>query len=105
MARRAADLSPRVRVVLTGVIGEVRVRAARAGRGPLGLGARGVSLEAWLDDGSALVLLRWLGRAGIPGIVPGASLRVEGTVAEMDGDLVIVNPRYGFTDAGSSTSW
>jgi hypothetical protein len=52
------------------------------------------TLEAELCDGTGTVLLVWLGRRRVPGLEPGRSLRVHGTVTDRDGVRVIYNPRY-----------
>lgn len=51
-------------------------------------------LEAELYDGSASILLRWLGRRRIAGIEPGRKLLAQGRVGEHDGRWVIYNPWY-----------
>lgn len=53
--------------------------------------------EAVLEDGSGSLVLVFLGRRAVPGLVPGARLQVEGMVGERRGELVMVNPRYRFT--------
>lgn len=52
------------------------------------------SLTAELYDGSGSVQLVWLGRRRIPGIEPGRTLKVEGRLAEHDGERTIFNPWY-----------
>ncbi|MGF1646849.1 MAG: OB-fold nucleic acid binding domain-containing protein [Kineosporiaceae bacterium] len=52
------------------------------------------TLEAELCDGTGTVLLVWLGRRRVPGLEPGRSLRVHGTITERDGQRVMYNPRY-----------
>lgn len=99
VARRVVDAEARRRAVLTGVVrvvvahrpstvGGGRRRATR--RGP------GAALDAWIDDGTGSITLRWLGRQAIAGIGPGAHLEVEGTVSSQQGRLVILNPLYRF---------
>ncbi len=85
VARVLAAASPRQRVVLAGRISEVRVTQRN-----------GPGLEAVLDDGTASITLRWLGRDHIAGIEPGAFLRAEGTVLEERGRRVVLNPLYRF---------
>ena len=52
--------------------------------------------EVELDDGTGVVLLRFVGRSTVPGLVSGLRMVVEGTPgAERDG-LVILNPLYRF---------
>jgi hypothetical protein len=52
------------------------------------------TLEAELYDGSDLVTLVWLGRRGIPGIAPGASVTARGRIALRGNRKVIYNPYY-----------
>jgi RecJ-like exonuclease len=52
------------------------------------------SLSAELYDGSGSVQLIWLGQRRIPGIEPGRSLKVQGRVADRDGERTIFNPWY-----------
>jgi hypothetical protein len=52
------------------------------------------TLHAELIDGTGSVTLVWLGRRRIPGIEPGRTLEAQGCVTEVDGGLVIFNPRY-----------
>lgn len=52
------------------------------------------TLVAEIYDGSGTILLTWLGRREIPGIAPGAYLRVHGRVCRRGGRRVIFNPRY-----------
>jgi hypothetical protein len=63
-----------------------------------------VSLHLWpalsykveLNDGTGTVFLRLTGRSALPGFDPGRWLSVEGTPAEVFGQLVILNPLYSF---------
>jgi hypothetical protein len=52
------------------------------------------ALEAELFDGTGTLSVIWLGRREIPGIVPGAAVRVEGFVGCNDGVKTVYNPRY-----------
>ncbi|MGF1661743.1 MAG: OB-fold nucleic acid binding domain-containing protein, partial [Kineosporiaceae bacterium] len=52
------------------------------------------TLEAELCDGTGTVLLVWLGRRRVPGLEPGRSLRVHGTVTDRAGRRIMYNPRY-----------
>lgn len=52
------------------------------------------ALEAELYDSSGGITLVFYGRRSIPGIEPGASMRVEGMVGEMEGHLAMANPTY-----------
>lgn len=51
-------------------------------------------LEAELFDGSAAILLVWLGRRRIAGIEPGRRILAKGRVGLHDGRLAIYNPWY-----------
>lgn len=51
-------------------------------------------LEADLHDGTGTLRLIWMGRRVIPGIVPGAKLRVNGRVTLHEGRPAIFNPAY-----------
>jgi hypothetical protein len=55
-----------------------------------------VRTEAELSDGTGVVVLRFMGRAAIPGLVPGSRVVAEGTPGPERGALVIRNPRYWF---------
>jgi len=79
-----ADAADRQRVAIQGVLRTVTLR-------PRG----GVpALEAELYDGSATILVVWLGRRRISGIAPGRAVRVEGRIGRQDGQRVMFNPRY-----------
>ena len=52
------------------------------------------ALEAELYDGTALLLLVWLGRRRIAGIEPGRQIKVVGRVGVQDRQRVMFNPRY-----------
>ena len=52
------------------------------------------ALEAELYDASGGISLIFYGRRSIPGIEPGALMRVEGMVGEMEGHLAMANPTY-----------
>jgi len=51
-------------------------------------------LEAELFDGSAAILLVWLGRRRIAGIEPGRRILARGRVGLHNGRLAIYNPWY-----------
>ena len=55
-----------------------------------------VRTDAVLGDPTGAVVLRFMGREGVPGIVPGRRLRATGTPACTCGRLVILNPLYEF---------
>jgi hypothetical protein len=52
------------------------------------------ALEAELYDETGGITLVFLGRRSIPGIEPGARMRVEGMIGEMEGYLAMSNPSY-----------
>ncbi|MFD0631274.1 OB-fold nucleic acid binding domain-containing protein [Catenulispora yoronensis] len=52
------------------------------------------ALEAELYDASGGITLVFYGRRSIPGIEPGAKMRVEGMIGEMEGHLAMANPTY-----------
>ena len=52
------------------------------------------TVEAEVYDGSGRVVLVWLGRRHIQGIVPGRVLTATGRVNTVDGRRTIYNPRY-----------
>ncbi|HEU5271760.1 MAG TPA: amino acid permease [Jatrophihabitans sp.] len=56
--------------------------------------AAGKSLEAQVFDDTGGIRLLFFGRTRIPGIDPGALVRVTGTVGEYKGHLALANPRY-----------
>ena len=79
-----AEVAPRSRARVTGVLRSVTVRP-RAGV---------QAFEAELYDGSGALRLLFLGRRVVPGVEAGRHVVAEGLVAELDGDRVIFNPRY-----------
>jgi hypothetical protein len=50
--------------------------------------------EAELVDGTGVVVLRFMGRRRVPGVVPGARLFAMGTPGYELGALVMLNPLY-----------
>jgi hypothetical protein len=81
-----ASLVPRERATVAG-----RVRSVTSYVRPY------VRTEAELSDGSGVVVLRFMGRASVPGVAVGARMVAEGTPGpERGADLVIRNPRYWF---------
>ena len=96
VARTAAAAHPRERVHLCATVMAVRSRQAGAANGPLAGSTHGAVVEATVNDGTATLTLRWLGRAEIPGMVPGAVVEVEGTLASIWGQRIVLNPLYRF---------
>jgi hypothetical protein len=91
VARTVGAADPRRRAALTGIVQRVSVRSGVGG-----------ATEAELDDGTGSIVLRWVGRDRIPGVVVGASLTVEGTVLAERGRRVILNPLYRFVPADAA---
>ena len=56
-----------------------------------------VLTDAELTDGTGNLLLRFLGRSGIPGLAVGAEIEAVGTPGFVRGALVMLNPRYSLT--------
>jgi hypothetical protein len=80
-----AALMPRRRAVVAGVVESV-VSYERPW----------VRTDAVLSDGTGTVVLRFMGRASVPGIAAGRRLVAEGTPALERGVLLIRNPIYSF---------
>jgi hypothetical protein len=55
-----------------------------------------VRTDAELSDGTGTLLLRFVGRVSVPGIVTGSRIVAEGTPALVHGALVMLNPLYSF---------
>lgn len=96
VARRVADAVPRGRAVLVGLVRQVVAHDPRSVRGPTGSSGRGGSFDAVLDDGTGTMVVRWVGRAAVPGVRSGVRMCVEGTVAQLHGRNVVLNPLYRF---------
>jgi hypothetical protein len=91
-----AAAEPRGRIRLLGTVTDVRSRPAGTANGPLAGVSHGASVWATVDDGTATVVLRWLGRTDIPGLVPGVRVEVEGTMSTVWGQRTVLNPLYRF---------
>jgi amino acid transporter len=52
------------------------------------------TLECVVFDGTGGLSVLFFGRRQVPGIEPGAQLRLEGVVGEVDGHLAMANPAY-----------
>ncbi len=79
-----ADLAPRRRAEVSGVLRSVRLRPA----------TEVPALEAELYDGSGSLRVVFLGRRAVAGIEPGRRLRLEGLVCYQAGRPTVYNPRY-----------
>jgi hypothetical protein len=55
-----------------------------------------VRTDAVLNDGTGALLLRFMGRRAVPGIIAGRRLVAEGTPALERGVLLMRNPLYSF---------
>ena len=66
-----------------------------------------VRTDAVLADGTGTLVLRFMGRAAVPGIATGCRLVAEGTPALERGVLLMRNPLYSFGTGERSpgTSW
>lgn|GEM_PF-2422609 len=68
-----------------------------------------VHTDAVLGDDTGTLVLRFVGRSSVPGLVSGRTLVVDGTPGVLGGDLVMLNPVYSFDGAGSGsgsgTNW
>jgi hypothetical protein len=58
-----------------------------------------VRTDAVLGDGSGTLLLRFMGRASVPGLVAGCRVIAQGTPGLVRGAVVMVNPLYSFVTA------
>jgi hypothetical protein len=55
-----------------------------------------VRTDAEIRDESGTLVLRFFGRASVPGLAPGRSVIAQGTPGLVNGTVVIVNPLYSF---------
>ena len=58
-----------------------------------------VRSDAVLVDGTGALVLRFMGRAAVPGLVAGSRVIAEGTPALERGVLLMRNPLYSFATA------
>ena len=58
-----------------------------------------VRTDVELSDGTGVIVLRFMGRAALPGLVMGRRLVAEGTPARERGLLLMRNPLYSFLAA------
>jgi hypothetical protein len=56
-----------------------------------------VRTDAEVTDGTGRLLLRFLGRSAIPGLVTGSQIVAQGTPGFIRGALVMLNPRYSLS--------
>jgi hypothetical protein len=56
----------------------------------------GIRTDVELSDDTGVVVLRFMGRAEVPGLISGRRIVAEGTPADRNGVLVIHNPIYEF---------
>jgi hypothetical protein len=56
-----------------------------------------VRTDATIDDGTGSLLLRFLGRSAVPGLIAGRQVVAQGTPGFVRGVLVMLNPIYQFT--------
>jgi hypothetical protein len=63
-----------------------------------------VRTDAELSDGTGTLLLRFAGRASVPGVVTGCRIVAEGTPGSVRGVLVMINPLYSFIGDGCSST-
>jgi hypothetical protein len=59
-----------------------------------------VRTDAVLVDATGVLVLRFHGRARVPGVAAGAQVVVEGTPELVRGVLIMRNPLYSFAAAG-----
>jgi hypothetical protein len=65
-----------------------------------------VRIDAVLADRTGELILRFMGRARVPGMAAGCRVIAEGTPASARGVLLMCNPLYSFAaSCASATSW
>ncbi|MDO4792035.1 MAG: hypothetical protein Q3999_06085 [Buchananella hordeovulneris] len=47
-----------------------------------------------IDAAGDPLRLEWIGRSDVPGVRPGASIRVNGIVVQRSGGVTMINPTY-----------
>ena len=52
--------------------------------------------DAVVHDGTGMLLLRFVGRAAVPGLAVGRCVIAQGTPGLLRGEVVMVNPLYSF---------
>jgi amino acid transporter len=86
-----SELQPRQRAKVAGRVKSVTVK-------PWGDTA---SLQVQLADDNGKMVVAFLGRRQIAGLTPGSKVVVEGTVADVRGQLGMINPDYEFVPDGT----
>ena len=79
------SLEPRRRATIAG-----KIRAVRSYERPF------PRTDAEVDDGTGVVLLRFVGRSHVPGIEQGRRILADGTPGTEGNVLVMLNPLYSF---------
>jgi hypothetical protein len=59
-----------------------------------------VRTDARIRDATGELVLRFTGRASVPGLVEGRRVIAQGTPGLVDGGTVMLNPLYSFVEAG-----
>jgi hypothetical protein len=59
-----------------------------------------VRTDVEVGDGTGVIILRFMGRSGMPGFAPERRLVAHGTPALDKGTFVMLNPRYTFESDG-----
>jgi hypothetical protein len=83
-----ASLEPRRRATVAG-----QIRSVQSYERPY------PRTEAELDDGTGILVLRFIGRRQVPGLAPKLRLVAQGTPGLERGVLVMLNPLYCFVPA------
>ncbi len=95
----------------TTVIGAVVLRTRNTVRGEVvsvvSIQRPWVRTDAELRDATGSLMLRFIGRASIPGLVAGSRVIAQGTPGLVRGTVVMLNPLYSFVkeECASGTSW
>jgi hypothetical protein len=59
-----------------------------------------VRTDAEISDGTGTLVLRFFGRASVPGFIAGRRVVAQGTPGLAGGAVVMINPLYSFTAEG-----
>jgi hypothetical protein len=57
-----------------------------------------VRTDAEIRDATGTLVLRFVGRASVPGLVTGRRVIAQGTPGLVDGGIVMLNPLYSFAE-------